>query len=519
MKKYFYLFTLLFLCYSAYSQPVINSSDMPATPDTIRFRSASFVTGLDYEQTGMNYTWDFSSLNGTSTGADTFVAMSATPLIYQLTFLLGSNNANMASPQGDFNFIPGFQMNDLYNFHKKQTSNFTLAGMGASISGIPIPIKFNTADVIYKFPITAGTEDSCQVSFSMGITGLGYLDIQKKRHNYVDGWGTLILPTGSFQAIRVKSVITETDSLYVDSLGMGMAIPRNSIEYKWLTDGCGIPQLQVTEQYGLIATWKWIDETALPNNFTVTIGNDTTICAGEPITLTANVTGGTPSYTYIWNNFSFGQSITVTPDSTSTFSVTVADGDFNIAVASITVTVIQALTPAVTTNGDYICIMPYPVNNTAILTTAAGYSWYEWSTGQSGASLNSIYAQSWYVGDSTFSVTVTNSAGCQGSTSHIIHFAVCSGIDELVEQQIVGLYPNPASGALSVVLSSSVNEISRITLSDETGKQLRIFDPMDLQVYDTKSVLTVNDINLPAGFYILTVQHSGGTITQKLVIR
>jgi hypothetical protein len=340
MKKLFTFLVSLLTVFSAVSQPIITSADMPTTPDTIRFRTTNLAAGLNYQQTGMNFTWDFSSLTSSTAGADTFVAMSATPFVYQAVFAFGTNNANMASPQGDFNLIPGIPLTDILNFHKKQTANFTMAGMGASLSGITIPIKYNAPDVIYKFPVTVGTEDSSSVSFSAGIPGFGFLDIQKKRHNYVDGWGTLILPNGSFSAIRIKSVITEIDSIYVDTLGFGIAIPRNSIEYKWLVDGVGIPQLQVTEQFGVLTTWKWVDETALPNLFTVTIGNDTTICSGQSITLTANASGGTPPYTYIWSNFSFGQSITVTPTTTTTYTISVADAGFALATASVTVNVI-----------------------------------------------------------------------------------------------------------------------------------------------------------------------------------
>ncbi len=340
MKKLSVLFAAVLFFLNGMAQPVITSADMPTTPDTLRFRTSSMTTGLNYQQTGMNFTWDFSSLTGNGAGADTFISMSATPFTYQAVFAFGTNNANMASPQGDFSLIPGLPLTDVLNFHKKQTANFTLAGFGASLSGITIPVKYNAPEVLYTFPVTVGTEDSSEVYFSLAIPGLGYIDIQKKRHNYVDGWGTLILPTGTYQAIRIKSVVTETDSIYLDTLGFGVSIPRDFVEYKWLTDNAGIPQLQVTEQFGLLTTWKWIDETAVPNPFSVTITHDTTICAGQPVTLTATPVGGTPPYMFIWSNFAMTPDITVSPTQTTTYSVTVADSTFAFAFASVNVTVV-----------------------------------------------------------------------------------------------------------------------------------------------------------------------------------
>ncbi|MBD3638005.1 MAG: gliding motility-associated C-terminal domain-containing protein [Crocinitomicaceae bacterium] len=48
-------------------------------------------------------------------------------------------------------------------------------------------------------------------------------------------------------------------------------------------------------------------------------------CPGDDVALTAIVTGGVQPYEYIWSNGSSSEFITVTPDSTSTYSVTVTD--------------------------------------------------------------------------------------------------------------------------------------------------------------------------------------------------
>jgi len=59
------------------------------------------------------------------------------------------------------------------------------------------------------------------------------------------------------------------------------------------------------------------------------------------ITLSANATGGNGSYTYLWSNNSTSQSITVSPVSETTYSVTVTDGNSCMQTASKTISVID----------------------------------------------------------------------------------------------------------------------------------------------------------------------------------
>jgi hypothetical protein len=59
----------------------------------------------------------------------------------------------------------------------------------------------------------------------------------------VDGWGSITTPYGTFEVIKLKSVVQEFDSLYADTAGQGIMIERNYIEYKWLAKDQKIPVL------------------------------------------------------------------------------------------------------------------------------------------------------------------------------------------------------------------------------------------------------------------------------------
>lgn len=238
-----------------YSQITIDQTDMPQAGDTIRLSSAIDFGNLNYEETGNNYTWDFSELAFFTQRVDTFVSISETPWIYQVIFFL---SANLASPGQSFDQLPGFQVTDYYNYYKNSSSEFKSVGFGVTMNGIPIPNKFDDADIIYRFPIMTGDIDSSLSNYDLDIPGLGYYGGWKKRINYVDGWGELTTPYGTFETIRIKSDIIQYDSLYIDSLGFGFPILRNFTEYKWLGNDFGLPLCTVTDD-GLLPTIEYID--------------------------------------------------------------------------------------------------------------------------------------------------------------------------------------------------------------------------------------------------------------------
>jgi uncharacterized protein (TIGR02145 family) len=74
--------------------------------------------------------------------------------------------------------------------------------------------------------------------------------------------------------------------------------------------------------------------------FTVAIGNDTTICLGDSISITATPSGGKYPYDYMWNTGSTWGSITVTPPvGTNTYIATVTDGCWSVDKDTMVVTI------------------------------------------------------------------------------------------------------------------------------------------------------------------------------------
>jgi|GEM_PF-801464 len=125
------------------------------------------------------------------------------------------------------------------------------------------------------------------------------------------------------------------------------------------------------------------------------------ICTGSNSVLTA--TGGG---TYSWSTGQVGASITVAPTATTTYMVTVTNNGCT-DVASVTVNV-TTVTATATANPATVCV------GQPVQLTATGGGTYQWSTGQTSATINAVIATA-----TTFSVTVTNN-GCTDVASVMV---------------------------------------------------------------------------------------------------
>jgi type IX secretion system substrate protein len=255
MKKIFPALLFLIASTGLYAQISINSDDMPKADDKIRLSQAADVSSFDLGMTGEDYNWDFSTLHHLSQSVDTFVSSSETPFFYQLIFL---NDANMASPLGGIAVIPELAVSQVFQFYNKDDADFRDLGYAFTFSGLPLSIKYDQADILFKFPLEYADEDSVFSSYGQDFLSLAYVGGWKKRISKVDGWGMLTTPYGSFETLRLKCDVTQYDSLYIDSLGMGMPILRNYTEYKWIGKDQGLPLLKIIEEAGIV-TASYID--------------------------------------------------------------------------------------------------------------------------------------------------------------------------------------------------------------------------------------------------------------------
>ncbi|MCX6251714.1 MAG: T9SS type A sorting domain-containing protein [Bacteroidetes bacterium] len=337
MKKIAALCILLLFRVSGFTQIVIDQSDMPVAGDTLRVSIATAIPG-DFTKTGNDTTWDFSELSAMNQLVDTFVTKQSTPVLFQLAFPA----ANLASP-GGVPALPGIAIQNPYTFFENSESFFGNLGFAFSVTlnGFPLPATapYNNPDKYYTFPLNINSNWNSTSSVNLSFPGLASFYTSRSRESQVDGWGTLITPFGTFSTLRVKSHLIEYDSLFLSTPGIGLPVLRDITEYKWLANGKGIPLLQINQE-GPVTTAIYRD--IFRQEFRpviVDLGADTAVYQGTVLTINAQVTGGTPPYTYIWSDFEMTPSVTVTIDSNAVYSVLVMDAANNAGIGSRSITV------------------------------------------------------------------------------------------------------------------------------------------------------------------------------------
>ncbi|MEO8588189.1 MAG: gliding motility-associated C-terminal domain-containing protein, partial [Flavobacteriales bacterium] len=141
----------------------------------------------------------------------------------------------------------------------------------------------------------------------------------------------------------------------------------------------------------------------------VDLGNDTTLCQGAQLLLDATL----PGASYMWSTGE--QTATISVTSAANYSVTVTQGACTVSGA---VNVQVTAAPSVDLGPD---VAPCPGENLVFDATSAGAT-YLWSTGDQTPTIDVTQ-------DGTYSVTVTNAAGCEAFDDVAVTYFSPTAID------------------------------------------------------------------------------------------
>lgn len=240
------------VCALSQAQATYNAGNFAAVGDSFFVTSASNLL-LDYEATGTNFNWNFSTLEGTSQSQLQFVAPTTTGFLWP--FLFNANNTNLAATNNDSQTLnmPGqvVELTDAYNYFRKSTSDFRQTGSAYKVNyngtNIPITNQYTDQDIVLRFPIQYGNTDSDNSSYTINIPTLIYQENELQRTNEVDGWGSLSTPYGNYSnVLRMKTTLVSNDSIAL----LGNGLPRTittTRELKWFDTTQKIPVLKVTQ--------------------------------------------------------------------------------------------------------------------------------------------------------------------------------------------------------------------------------------------------------------------------------
>ncbi len=233
----------------------------------------------------------------------------------------------------------------------------------------------------------------------------------------------------------------------------------------------------------------------------VTLGSDTAFCVGKTITLYA----GNPGSTYLWNTGATTPTIAV--GTAGTYSVVVTNTSS--CHSSDIIGVTSKPNPSVSlvfTGQTRFC----PTETIRPLTEGSPSGGTYIGSGVVGSNFNANLAgQGTYI--IYYSYTAPN--GCSNQAKDTLIVNACVGVEELVDNFGLNVYPNPNSGEFTLEINSNSNIDGIISITSIDGKL--VYNESisgDLQI--SKGI---NISNLSNGIYYLNVKTTNTTRTYKLL--
>lgn len=231
----------------------------------------------------------------------------------------------------------------------------------------------------------------------------------------------------------------------------------------------------------------------------------TDICDGDIATLVAG--GGS---TYAWSTGATTASIDVSTTGTYTVTVTAANGCSDDANETITVNPNPTADFTFTPN-----LMTVSFSNTS--TGTSGFCSYSWSFGD-GVTSGSQFPSHTYGTPGMYNVQLV--VDCNGCTDTIVKTVtvVETGVEEVLNEGLVNIYPNPFSGQLTIEIPMATASELEISLVDVLGRNL-------VPVYSGHTAAGLFSkkwqvpSNLAEGMYTVIIRNGAQIIHKKLLLQ
>ncbi len=301
-------------------------------------------------------------------------------------------------------------------------------------------------------------------------------------------------------AINVLAVPTVTASANPTSVCPGgssvLTASGNALGYVW--DGSATNPITVNPTTTTTYTVTGANASACTATASVTVtvltaptitatATPAAVCEGGSSVLTAG--GGA---TYMWTGSVSTNPYTVTPASTTTYSVTGTDGSGCSATNSVTVTVNPLPTVSVVFPPELATVC----KDSLVALSGGSPAGGVWSgTGVSGSNFLANTT-----GSFTITYTYTDGNSCSNSATGDITVENCTSISEYSSNEMV-VYPNPASDVITISFGKVDASQVEITLFDLSG---RLVSNEVLNLNGSSVEVSVNQ--LPAGVYTLKVK-------------
>ncbi len=236
-----------------------------------------------------------------------------------------------------------------------------------------------------------------------------------------------------------------------------------------------------------------------PSPNIIAIASSASICPGETAYLT-----GIGATTYAWSNGSTGNVISVSPTSSTTYSL-IASNAAGCA-SSATVQVAVKAAPVIIANSG---TTGNACAGDNVQLTAGGGATYQWLSSSSANLLNGSPINVRLTTSTTFTVIGTGANGCSAKAVVTQNVDACTGVSE-AQALLAGVrvYPNPTNGVFTVELKAG--SLTSVVISDITGRKV-------LEASGNTSSAEVDLTELANGVYYAAVASENGTAVVRIV--
>lgn len=499
MKKIYALIlfiTPLFL----QAQITLNENDLPKAGDVISSADCEIPNAFDIGQPGPNQVYDFSMLTPIDSFSTNFISAEGT---------VGSDafpNANLA---GEFD-------GDLVYYTQTDTELLLLGSYvdtSENGSGQYFATHFDPPTKIFQIPSTYNTTftdmSSWTATFPDDTPGIDSFRTTSTLMDTVifDGYGTVILPNGSHEALRemrISKFTTEFETYFMGTWSNVFSTTDTDTTYNWY--GKNNPNLASVsifdgEIFSISYSINEVQEVAPVADFTYTELENGTISfedqsSNAPTAWSwdfgdgSTSTSQNPEHTFTTSD-TYNVCLTATNGAGSnTYCEMIEIGITLAPVANFSVTDLE--------NGTF----SFEDQST---NTPTAWQW-DFGDGNTSTAQNPEYT---YIASGTYTVCLTASNSAGDNTYCDMVNATITGTNDFWDTDFVQVFPNPVSHTLTIKIKEPVQNTLRFQIVDISGQTV-----LSKQL-DRGQLHTIPVHDLATGMYIYIIKDSDGLVRKR----
>lgn len=260
MNKFFFSVIALLIFAQANAQITFDENDVIISGSTA-IQAHDDAPTVSPGNAGTNQVWDFSSLATSS--VDTITAMNPANTPYPSDY-----------PYSDLALLFSNGGNPLYFYITNNSSGLFNDGVAGDVSGtgVPLTVNFVPANQLMEFPATYntafnGTSVFDETFASTAFPGADSIRIKSTTTTdaIIDAWGTLTIPTGTYDALRQNVNSSTVDSVWAHVAFLGwisvLDTATASHIYQWIVEEVGMSVVEMNvDSQGYATNVNWISD-------------------------------------------------------------------------------------------------------------------------------------------------------------------------------------------------------------------------------------------------------------------